>query len=596
MISHSQPLLDILTDLIHMVERQQPDMLCAVLLRRNGRIYHAAAPSLPESFTRENGGVVIDPSLNAEATSLHPEAILVRGDIAASPLWDRYREQALRHGLNACWPVPIHSSTVSLAGIFVVHYLKPKSLTEDDLQLAKMASRLAAIAIEQQELADQLAYQAQHDPLTGLPNRLLFEDRLSQAIAHSQRHGKLAALLYVDLDRFKIVNDNLGHATGDMLLQQVAQRLQHCVRQSDTVARVGGDEFTLVLNELQNSQGAVQVAQKLLEALKEPFIVRGQELFVTASIGISLYPADGNRTEDLLRKADSALYRAKANGKNGYHLYEAERRPARLNGFKLESQLRKALERGELSLHYQPQIALTSGKVVGMEALLRWRHPELGSIPPAKFIPIAEESELIVPIGTWVLQEACRQNKAWQRAGYMPFKVVVNISKSQLERPDFVQAVSQALGDNDLEPNWLELELTESPLVHRSYDKVQQLVRLCELGIRIAVPNFSLDYWSLSDLQQLPINTFKIDQPFVGKIHPDRQTASSDAAVIAAITALAHSVGMSVVAEGVETDFQLALLRSVGCDGAQGYFFSTPVPAEKATIVLAASFGLGSPV
>lgn len=593
MIPRTHPLLDILTDLIHMVERQRPEMLCAVLLQRNGRIYPAAGPSLPESFGRADAGLLLDLAARPHRAASSEDA-LSASDVANSPLWNQYRERALRHGLPSVWPIPIYSDGATLAGIFVIHYRDPRSPTDDELQLARMASRLAAIAIEQQELADQLAYQAQHDPLTSLPNRVLFEDRLHQAIAQAQRHGRPVGLLYVDLDRFKMVNDTLGHAAGDILLQQVSQRLQRHVRQSDTVARIGGDEFTLVLNELPNSQGAVQVAQKLLEVLKEPFLVRGHELFVSASIGISMYPTDGTTAEDLLHKADNALYRAKAKGKNAYQLY-AEPNIVVLNGFTLESQLHEALERGELVLHYQPQIALTSGKVVGLEALLRWEHPELGRLPPARFIPIAEASELIVAIGAWVLREACRQHVTWRQAGYGPFKVTVNISALQFERADFVDLVAQTLEHNSLEPQWLELELTESPLLQTTRDTISKLARLRSLGVRIAVNNFCTGYSSLNLLQRLPINTFNIDRPFVDNIGATRQKTLHQAAVIEAMITLAHSVGMRVVAAGVETDLQLEFLRRVGCDGVQGYLFSRPLPAEEAVLALGTSVGLGSP-
>ncbi|MCZ7572023.1 MAG: EAL domain-containing protein [Ardenticatenaceae bacterium] len=470
-----------------------------------------------------------------------------------------------------------------------MYFREPREPDGDERTLLEMAGYLAAIAIEQRQLTDRLAYQAQHDSLTGLPNRVLFEDRLQQAIAQAARRAELLALLFVDLDRFKLINDTLGHAVGDSLLQQVAWRLERRVRRTDTIARMGGDEFTLVATELKDPQGAARVAEKLLDALKTPFEVEGHELFVTGSIGISLFPDDGQDVTELLRKADSAMYRAKEQGKNEYQFYSTEVDTATLERLKLERQLYQAVERGELTLYYQPQFDLRIGQVVGLEALLRWHRLGFGMISPATFIPMAEESGLIISIGTWALREACQQSKVWQRDGHPAVKVAVNVSALQFTRPDFVEVTARALEQSGLEPHLLELELTESMLMYNTQDTALKLARLQTLGVRIAIDDFGTGYSSLAYLQHLPIDTLEIDRSFVRYIRASAENTPDKAVIVRAITTLAHSLQMRVVAEGVETRAQLQFLRQIGCHGVQGFLLSPALPpAEVQTLFLEA--------
>jgi diguanylate cyclase (GGDEF)-like protein/PAS domain S-box-containing protein len=592
MVTQNQPLEAILSELVQLVERQQPEMLSSILLLCNGQVYHGAAPHLPQTFTRTVDGLPIHQIVSVQGRHAGVNATVYRGetvivsDIAQSLPWSEYQELALSHGLQAYWSIPIYSSDGAMLGIFASYYNRPGQPGEADIELVKMAGRLAAIAIEQRQLADQLTYQAQHDALTGLPNRLLFRDRLQQAIVQARQQGRLVGLLYIDLDRFKLINDTLGHAAGDRLLYQVTQRLQACIRSGDTLARMGGDEFTVVLNGLEDVQGAIRVAQRILQACQEPFSVVGHELFVTASIGVSFYPTDGDNTEELMRKADQALYRAKERGKNSYQLSTPAIDDAVLARLSLESQLRGALGRGELLLYYQPQIEVNSGQVVGFEALLRWRHPELGLISPASFIPLAEESGLIVPIGSWVLREACRQSRAWQEAGYPRLKIAVNVSTLQFAQADFIETVVQALNDSELAPNWLQLELTESLLMHNHQDTAAKLAELRRLGVTIAIDDFGTGYSSLAYLRQLPIDALKIAQPFVREIGVNLKNTPNDLAIVTAVTNLAHSLGMRVIAEGVETKQQLAFLDGIGCNEMQGYLVSPPLPTEKLEAVL----------
>ncbi len=430
---------------------------------------------------------------------------------------------------------------------------------------------------ERKRAEDALRRQAMYDPLTDLPNRRLFMDRLEQAIAFARRGGGSLAVAFLDLDRFKLVNDTLGHNAGDALLQQVATRLLDVMRPDDTVARLGGDEFTLILPEVYTTDDMARVAQRILDALEAPFELFGQELKVSASLGMSLFQSDGDEADSLLRHADSAVRRAKLAGRGHYQFYRAQMTEAALEQVTLERELRKALEIGSLELHYQPQYDLDNDRLVGVEALLRWRHPTLGSISPAKFIPIAEESGLIVPIGTWVLHEACRQNVAWQRAGFAPCRVAVNVSSMQFERVDLVETVRQVLDLSGLEPRWLELELTESLVMRDVTDTANQLERLRELGVKVAVDDFGTGYSSLAYLQRLPLDTLKIDRAFVMELGAERDTLP----LVRALVTLAHGLGMEVVAEGIETRSQFNTLHNLGCNFGQGFLMCRPVEASS---------------
>ncbi len=420
---------------------------------------------------------------------------------------------------------------------------------------------------------DRLAH---YDSLTGLPNRSLFGDRLRHAILEADRRERLVALLFMDLDRFKLINDNLGHEIGDHLLIQVAERLGTCVRRSDTLARLGGDEFTLVLTDIVHVDHVAHVAQKILDAFTQPFQVDGNELFVSISIGITICPFDDQTMEALLQNADIAMYKAKEQGRNGFQFYTADMNTRTHKRLDLETALRRALERNELVLHYQPQVDLKSGKIFAMESLLRWQRPEQGLVSPADFIPLAEETGLIVPIGEWVLRTACAQNKAWQDAGLAPLRVAVNLSARQFQQKNLIQTVRAALRDSGLEPRYLDIEITESMVMKNATAAVKTLNELDAMGIALSIDDFGTGYSSLSYLKRFPIDCLKIDKSFVN----DVTTNPDDAAIASAIITMARSLGMKVVAEGVETEGQLQFLRARGCDALQGYYFSRPLPAD----------------
>jgi diguanylate cyclase (GGDEF)-like protein/PAS domain S-box-containing protein len=426
-------------------------------------------------------------------------------------------------------------------------------------------------------ITQKMAHLAQHDFLTDLPNRMMLSDRVANAIALARRHGKQRAVLFLDLDGFKHINDSLGHPIGDKLIQSIALRLVACVRSSDTVSRQGGDEFVILLSEIEHAKDAARSAEKMLLALAAPHSIAGRELHITASIGISVYPDDGPDAETLVRCADTAMYHAKDKGRNNYQFFTKEMNVRAVERQSLEGSLRRALERREFVLHYQPKINLETGAITGVEALIRWRHPERGLMPPALFVPIAEDCGLIVPIGRWVLREACRQAQAWIDAGLPPLSVAVNISALEFQSKDFLEGVRATLKETRLNPRHLELELTESVLMQDVGSTAPALIALKALGVRLAIDDFGTGYSSLSYLRQFPIDTLKIDQSFVREI----TAGSLDDTIVGAVISMGKTLKQKVVAEGVETGEQLAFLQRQHCGEGQGYHFSRPVSAEE---------------
>jgi diguanylate cyclase (GGDEF)-like protein/PAS domain S-box-containing protein len=441
---------------------------------------------------------------------------------------------------------------------------------------------------QHEEQVRQLAY---FDTVTGLPNRVQFQHALDQALQDARRHGNKLAVLFLDLDRFKRINDTLGHAKGDHLLEIFAERLAQCVRRSDTVARsdrpgerstvarLGGDEFTILLRRVDSSNDAARVAGRILEALSAPFDLGGHEVVVDASIGIALYPDDGRNADGLLMHADLAMYHAKSRGRANFQFYHQDLNAKAMERLWLESELRRALLLDQLTLEFQPQLELISNRVVGVEALLRWHHPERGRIPPDKFIPLAEESGLIAPIGAWVLKAACAQAKAWLDQELGEIRVAVNISSEQLRQAQFVDQVEQALADSGLPPHFLELEITESTAMAEPEIMVLRLTELKRMGIDLAIDDFGTGYSSLAYLQRFPLDRLKIDRSFVRHV----VSSTNDAGIVTAIIAMAHQLSFEVIAEGVETEDQLAFLRTHHCDQVQGYLASPPLTADRFT-------------
>jgi diguanylate cyclase (GGDEF)-like protein/PAS domain S-box-containing protein len=437
----------------------------------------------------------------------------------------------------------------------------------------------------QRENEARIHYLARNDELTGLANRSSFQEQLAHAIRQSQRHGRAIAVLFIDLDRFKNVNDTLGHGAGDTLLQEVAKRLATCLRESDTLARWGGDEFVAMLEEVDSANDVAVVARRVLEALATPYLSDDREFVITASVGISAYPDDGHDAQSLLKAADIAMYRAKEAGKNNFQYYSPQMNVHSFERLTMEANLRRALERGEFLLHYQPKIDLRTGALSGAEALIRWQHPDMGLVSPMQFIPLAEETGLIVPIGAWVLRTACAQARTWQELGFQSLRMAVNISSRQFKQAGMLDEVVDVLDQTGLDPDLLELEITESMLMDDDPKKTEALLNeLKAIGIHLAIDDFGTGYSSLAYLKRFPVSTLKIDRSFVKDVPLD----ADDVAITLAIVGLAHNLRIRVTAEGVETEAQRAFLRRHGCDEIQGYLVGRPLPVEEFEKLLSA--------
>jgi len=461
------------------------------------------------------------------------------------------------------------------------------AIQERDNKLEKHREHLEKVVaertIELQKLNNKLSYQAYHDALTNLPNRALFIKRVEQAINAAEHHNELLAMLFVDLDRFKYINDTLGHAAGDRLLQEVSSRLLTCTRQpEDTVARLGGDEFTILLRDIKEPSNAGIVAKNILKALTAPLRFRDQEIYVTPSIGISVYPRDGRDVGTLMKNADAGMYTAKKQGRNNFKFYTPNANSASAARLEMENKLRQALEQGEFEVWYQPKVSMKTQEIIGAEALVRWHSPELNLVSPSQFIPLAEDTGLIVPIGEWVLRTACQESKHWQHNGQNPLHISVNLSARQFSKEDLLSSIEYIVNEFDMNPHNLELELTESLIMPNAEDSIETLQALKKQGVQISIDDFGTGYSSLSYLKRFPIDVLKIDRTFIRDVTTDL----NNRALVAAIIAMAHNLNIEVVAEGVETQEQLGFLREHQCDYLQGFLFSKPIPAQKFRMLL----------
>ena len=476
-------------------------------------------------------------------------------------------------------------------GVLGIYSREVAQFTQESINFLHGITNTIASAMDRKMADDRLTHLAQFDPITDLPNRTLYTDRLWQTITQASRDKRPVGVLFIDLDRFKIINDTLGHTCGDEVLLQVAQRLAQCVRAGDTVGRLGGDEFAIALANLARAEDAGTVARKIGDALSRPFMVEGEQVYVSASLGISIYPIDGADPDTLLKNADTAMYRAKEAGRNTYQFYLSQMNQRAIERLKLETQLRGALDRGEFLLHYQPKVNLADGAITGFEALLRWQHPERGLVPPADFISILEDTALIIPVGDWVLATVCKQLKQWQAMGLRVQPVAVNLSARQFNQKNLDAVIGDIINAHGVAPGMLEFELTESMLMSDSEAAVRILKNMKAYGVRLSVDDFGTGYSSLAYLKRFPLDSLKIDRAFIRDVSID----ADDATIAAAIINLAHNLKMNVVAEGVETEEQLDFLKGHGCDEMQGYYFARPMSVSDCTRALEEQWRLVEP-
>jgi diguanylate cyclase (GGDEF)-like protein len=474
-------------------------------------------------------------------------------------------------------------------------------LNKNSQELSESNIKLNEEIAERKSAEERISHMAYYDRLTGLPNRHLLQDRLEMSISQNERHEQISAILFLDIDDFKRINDTLGHSTGDLLLTELADRLNTCIRATDTVARktiydneestvsrLGGDEFTILASNINASPGAARVAQRVMSEVSHPFTIGDNELFITISMGIAICPNDGKDVDTLLKNADTAMYHAKSKGKNNFQFYEESMNAMLMKRLELEGDLRHAIHGDELLLHYQPRIDAHTRRISSMEALVRWERPGKGLVSPGEFIPVAEDTGLIVPLGEWVLEHACRQNKEWQDAGLPPISISVNISGKQFQEDNFLKNISNIIEDSSLDPKWIELEITENVLMHHAQITAEILHEIKEMGVRLSMDDFGTGYSSFNYLKSFPLDIIKIDKTFIDEIPQN----PNDAAIVNAIISMAHNLNLHVVAEGVELEQQQIFLRDHGCDEIQGYYYSRPLPAKEFAEFLEKSFNM----
>jgi diguanylate cyclase (GGDEF)-like protein len=588
MVAKDLPLEVVLAQIASMVERQSAALAVAIHEVRDGHLYCIAAPSMPEQFRRRMHGVPLTQGSRCFLSAAFSRKMEIFESAHAHCNLDGPWASIHEYCWQACGSAPILSGNGELLGMLTAYWKVAVQPRHVDAELLEMAGSLAAIGIEHRHLTDRLAYQAHHDILTGLPNRDLFSRVLEKQIELAEKSESILAVVFIDLDRFKQINDHLGHAAGDEVLRVTAHRLASCLERDEVAARIGGDEFVAALTEARSEEMVRSRAREILETVRAPIDWNGQPIYVTASLGLSIYPQNGNSSEALLGNADLAMYRVKNNGKNDVECFVAELESERLARIELEHALRAVVDGSgceQMRLSFQPIVDIRGAEGIsleGFEVLLSWEHPEMGRISPLQFIPIAEECGLIGPLGSWVLRQACLQSAAWQQAGFAPVRISVNVSALQFARPDFVETVAGALVDSGLDGSLLELELTESAIMEDIATATPKLARLRALGVRLSLDDFGTGYSSLGYLRWIPVDCLKIDHSFLASI----DTSAGAFTLVQTILALAHNMGLAVVAEGVENERQLELLRGINCDMAQGHYFGTPLPAEAVESLL----------
>ncbi len=577
MIARSEKLETILNTLVLLVESQIEGLNASILLldAEGQRLYMGAAPNLPSAYNALIEGIAIGPMVGSCGSAAWLGKPVVASDVLTDEHWADYRGLAQQYGFRSCWSTPILTREGSVLGTFALYGCTPREPTAVEMDLVAMATHIAGIAIERQRAEDRMHFMAHHDPLTGLPNRTYFKERMGQTLHQAKISRQHVVLAYVDLDNFKNINDSLGHGAGDELLRQIAGRMLEFTRAADLVVRLGGDEFVLVFaNQTRGDANILPRLHKLRASLSQPMTIAGTTISATCSIGVSTFPEDGETVDALLANADAAMYRAKQLGRDGLQVFNDKETPAVAAADRLE-ELRTAIASEQLYLDYQPQIDAVTGSILGVEALVRWNHPGLGLQSPGDFIPLAETTGLILPLGLWVLKTACRQNKAWQALGLPPVVIAVNVSSRQFCDPALVSQVRQALAETGLDPRYLELELTENTIMQDIDSALATMRALEEMGVRLSIDDFGTGYCNLAALKTLPVNRLKMDRSFIESLPHDATTS----AIASAVIALAQKLKLGIIAEGVETAEQLQYLRNSGCDEVQGFHFSAPVNA-----------------
>ncbi len=579
MIATNAPLSDILERLTRLIESQLVGVRSSVLLLDEDGVHlrHGAAPNLPEAYVKAIDGVEIGPTVGSCGAAAYTREPVVVPDVTIDPRWAPYLDLATANGIRSCWSAPILSHQEQVLGTFALYSEHVRQPSAAESRLIDVATKIAGIAIERKLAEERIQFMATHDALTKLPNRALLKDRLTQALLLAERHDRWATVVFIDLDNFKYVNDSLGHNAGDDLLRAMAQRMLDCVRATDTVVRLGGDEFVIVLGDQEKSIEAItDTLRRLQSAIASPVELCGHGLRLTGSIGVAIYPNDARDAEALLANADAAMYRAKENGRDNFQFYRPEINLRLQEKFSMQEALRLALTGRQFVLHYQPQLDLHTGAILGVEALIRWRHPTLGLLPPARFIPLAEETGMITGIGAWVINEACRQAEAWRKQGMPPIRMSVNVSARQFRERGLTGVVAAALSDSGLDPRQLELELTESMIMQDVDQALGTMEELEELGVQLSIDDFGTGYSSLAALKTFPVGRLKIDMSFIKGLPEDED----DRTVAAAVISLGQKLKLKVIAEGVETAEQADFLRRYSCDEIQGFHLSKPIPPE----------------
>ncbi|WP_298820826.1 EAL domain-containing protein [uncultured Roseibium sp.] len=585
-IATGAPLSDVLDTLVLAIESQTEGIVGSVMLldESSQHLLSSAGPSLPKAYLEAANGVPIGPKAGSCGTAAFRQECVIVKDILNDPLWEDFIEIVSQFDMRSCWSMPFFGQDTKLLGTFGLYSNEVRAPSDYEQNLAREAARLASIAVERDKAESRIRYLANHDVLTGLPNRHEFKAKLEQKIATCHESGGPVAVVFVDLDNFKIVNDSFGHAIGDQVLMIVAERIMSLHGHEHEAIRFGGDEFVLILDRDAAQKGELaSFMSRLRDEIIKTIRIGDLSFHITCSIGAACYPEDAADAAELLRNADKAMFEAKSSGRDGFKVFEQTRPEKSLNRLTLLEEMRTGIENGEFFLEYQPQYNLESGRIVGAEALVRWQHTALGRLMPAEFITLAEDSGLIVPLGRWVMHEACRQNKEWQDKGLAPISVGVNVSARQFRETGLISDVSAVLADTGLPAQFLELELTESLLIQNAEQAVQLMESFRHIGLNLAIDDFGTGYSSLASLKSFPLTRLKIDQSFIRDLDFDE----SDRSIARAIISLGRELGLCVVAEGVETAKQQAFLASCRCEIVQGYHFGRPMRADKLGKLLA---------